>query len=406
MKGIETMKVLVINAGSSSLKYQLIDMTDESVLAKGNCERIGTDGSFIGFKTNDGQKIERKTEMKNHTQAFRAVKEALLDKEYGAITDLSEVTAIGHRIVQGGAYFDRSVLIDADVHAKIEELSPLAPLHNPAHLQGIDACTEVFGTEIPQVAVFDTAFHQTMPEKAFMYAVPYEYYEKYGVRKYGFHGTSHRYVSAKMAELLGRPIEETKIITCHIGNGASVAAIKDGKVIDTSMGLTPLAGVMMGSRSGDIDPSAVTYIMDKLHLQPQEMADFLNKKSGVLGITGISSDMRDIEEAANKGNERAQLALRMYNYRIKKYIGSYAAAMGGVDVIVWTAGVGENQISTRMEACSGLEFLGVKMDAEANNCRGEEKLISAPDSKVQVWVVPTDEEIVIARDTMELVKKS
>ncbi len=308
MKGIETMKVLVINAGSSSLKYQLIDMTDESVLAKGNCERIGTDGSFIGFKTNDGQKIERKTEMKNHTQAFRAVKEALLDKEYGAITDLSEVTAIGHRIVQGGAYFDRSVLIDADVHAKIEELSPLAPLHNPAHLQGIDACTEVFGTEIPQVAVFDTAFHQTMPEKAYMYAVPYEYYEKYGVRKYGFHGTSHRYVSAKMAELLGRPIEETKIITCHIGNGSSITAVDGGKVIDTTMGLTPLGGFMMGTRSGSLDPSVVTFIGEKEGMTMAEASEMLNKKSGLLGVSGVSSDDRDVTAAEKEGNHRAKLA--------------------------------------------------------------------------------------------------
>jgi len=258
---------------------------------------------------------------------------------------------------------------------------------------------------VPQVTVFDNAFHATMPPEAYLYAIPYELYEKYHVRRYGFHGTSHRYVSHRVAELMGKDIKDLKIITCHIGNGASVAAIKDGKVIDTSMGLTPLAGVMMGSRSGDIDPSAVTYVMEKLGKQPQEMADFLNKESGVLGITGISSDMRDVEEAASKGNERAQLALRMYNYRIKKYIGAYAAAMGGVDVIVWTAGVGENQISTRMGACSGLEFLGIKMDEEANNSRGEEKLISAPDSKVQVWVVPTDEEIVIARDTMELTKK-
>ncbi|WP_405318249.1 acetate/propionate family kinase [Ruminococcus sp.] len=399
------MKVLVINAGSSSLKYQLIDMTDESVLAKGNCERIGTDGSFIGFKTNDGQKIERKTEMKNHTQAFRAVKEALLDKEYGAITDLSEVTAIGHRIVQGGAYFDRSVLIDADVHAKIEELSPLAPLHNPAHLQGIDACTEVFGTEIPQVAVFDTAFHQTMPEKAYMYAVPYEYYEKYGVRKYGFHGTSHRYVSAKMAELLGRPIEETKIITCHIGNGSSITAVDGGKVIDTTMGLTPLGGFMMGTRSGSLDPSVVTFIGEKEGMTMAEASEMLNKKSGLLGVSGVSSDDRDVTAAEKEGNHRAKLAHEMLYYQIAQYIGSYYVALGGCDAIVFTAGLGENQPCLREGVCNYLECLGVKLDKEANNntIHGRQGTLTAPDSKIRVELIATDEEMVIARDTRDIV---
>ena len=405
MKGIETMKVLVINAGSSSLKYQLIDMTDECVLAKGNCERIGTDGSFIGFKTNDGQKIERKTEMKNHTQAFRAVKEALLDKEYGAITDLSEVTAIGHRIVQGGAYFDRSVLIDADVHAKIEELSPLAPLHNPAHLQGIDACTEVFGTEIPQVAVFDTAFHQTMPEKAYMYAVPYEYYEKYGVRKYGFHGTSHRYVSAKMAELLGRPIEETKIITCHIGNGSSITAVDGGKVIDTTMGLTPLGGFMMGTRSGSLDPSVVTFIGEKEGMTMAEASEMLNKKSGLLGVSGVSSDDRDVTAAEKEGNHRAKLAHEMLYYQIAQYIGSYYVALGGCDAIVFTAGLGENQPCLREGVCNYLECLGVKLDKEVNNntIHGRQGTLTAPDSKIRVELIATDEEMVIARDTRDIV---
>ena len=405
MKGIETMKVLVINAGSSSLKYQLIDMTDESVLAKGNCERIGTDGSFIGFKTNDGQKIERKTEMKNHTQAFRAVKEALLDKEYGAITDLSEVTAIGHRIVQGGAYFDRSVLIDADVHAKIEELSPLAPLHNPAHLQGIDACTEVFGTEIPQVAVFDTAFHQTMPEKAYMYAVPYEYYEKYGVRKYGFHGTSHRYVSAKMAELLGRPIEETKIITCHIGNGSSITAVDGGKVIDTTMGLTPLGGFMMGTRSGSLDPSVVTFIGEKEGMTMAEASEMLNKKSGLLGVSGVSSDDRDVTAAEKEGNHRAKLAHEMLYYQIAQYIGSYYVALGGCDAIVFTAGLGENQPCLREGVCNYLECLGVKLDKEVNNntIHGRQGTLTSPDSKIRVELIATDEEMVIARDTRDIV---
>ena len=380
-------------------------MDDESVLAQGGVERIGLDNAFLKLTLPNGEKKILMHDMPDHKEGVNFVFQTLLSEEYGAIKSLDEIDAVGHRIVQGGDLFEKSCLVNEGVEAGIESLCDLAPVHNAGHLKGIRAVDHLM-PEVPQVTVFDNAFHSTMPAHAYLYAVPYELYEKYHVRRYGFHGTSHRYVSHRVAELMGKDIKDLKIITCHIGNGASVAAIKDGKVIDTSMGLTPLAGVMMGSRSGDIDASAVTYIMDKLNLKPQEMADFLNKKSGVLGITGISSDMRDIEEAASKGNERAQLALRMYNYRIKKYIGSYAAAMGGVDVIVWTAGVGENQISTRMEACSGLEFLGVKMDAEANNCRGEEKLISAPDSKVQVWVVPTDEEIVIARDTMELVKKS
>ena len=398
------MKILVLNCGSSSIKYKLYNMDDESVLAQGGVERIGLDNAFLKLTLPNGEKKILMHDMPDHKEGVNFVFQTLLSEEYGAIKSLDEIDAVGHRIVQGGDLFEKSCLVNEGVEAGIESLCDLAPVHNAGHLKGIRAVDHLM-PNVPQVTVFDNAFHSTMPAHAYLYAVPYELYEKYHVRRYGFHGTSHRYVSHRVAELMGKDIKDLKIITCHIGNGASVAAIKDGKVIDTSMGLTPLAGVMMGSRSGDIDPSAVTYIMDKLHLQPQEMADFLNKKSGVLGITGISSDMRDIEEAAKNGNERAQLALRMYNYRIKKYIGSYAAAMGGVDVIVWTAGVGENQISTRMEACSGLEFLGVKMDAEANNCRGEEKLISAPDSKVQVWVVPTDEEIVIARDTMELVKK-
>ncbi len=399
------MKILVLNCGSSSIKYKLYNMDDESVLAQGGVERIGLDNAFLKLTLPNGEKKILMHDMPDHKEGVNFVFQQLLSEEYGAIKSLDEIDAVGHRIVQGGDLFEKSCIVNEGVEAGIESLCDLAPVHNAGHLKGIRAVDHLM-PEVPQVTVFDNAFHSTMPAHAYLYAVPYELYEKYHVRRYGFHGTSHRYVSHRVAELMGKDIKDLKIITCHIGNGASVAAIKDGKVIDTSMGLTPLAGVMMGSRSGDIDASAVTYIMDKLNLKPQEMADFLNKKSGVLGITGISSDMRDIEEAASKGNERAQLALRMYNYRIKKYIGSYAAAMGGVDVIVWTAGVGENQISTRMEACSGLEFLGVKMDAEANNCRGEEKLISAPDSKVQVWVVPTDEEIVIARDTMELVKKS
>ena len=406
MKGWTSMKVLVINAGSSSLKYQLIDMTDESVLAKGNCERIGTDGAFIGFKTTDGQKIERPAEMKNHTQAFLAVKEALLDPEFGAIKELSEVSAIGHRVVQGGAYFDRSVLIDADVIEKIKELSPLAPLHNPAHIQGIDACTEVFGADVPQVAVFDTAFHQTMPEKAFMYAVPYEYYEKLGVRKYGFHGTSHRYVSAKMAELMGKPIEETKIITCHIGNGSSITAVDGGKVIDTTMGLTPLGGFLMGTRSGSLDPSVVTFIAEKEGFTPAQMSDLLNKKSGLLGISGVSSDDRDVTAAEKAGNHRAKLAHDMLYYQIAQYIGSYYVALGGCDAIVFTAGLGENQPCLREGVCNYLECIGVKLDKDANNnmIHGRQGTLTAPDSKIRVELIATDEEMVIARDTRDIVE--
>ena len=400
------MKVLVINAGSSSLKYQLIDMTDESVLAKGNCERIGTDGAFIGFKTDDGQKIERKPEMKNHTQAFEAVKNALIDPEYGAIKDLSEVAAIGHRIVQGGAYFDHSVLIDADVLGKIEELSPLAPLHNPAHIQGINACTEVFGKDVPQVAVFDTAFHQTMPEKAYMYAVPYEYYEKLGVRKYGFHGTSHRYVSAKMAEIMGKPIEDLKIITCHIGNGSSITAIDGGKVIDTTMGLTPLGGFMMGTRSGSLDPSVVTFIAEKEGFTAAEMSDLLNKKSGLLGVSGISSDDRDVTAAEKEGNHRAALAHQMLYYQIAQYIGSFYVALGGCDAIVFTAGLGENQPCLREGVCNYLECLGVNLDKDVNNAtiHGRQGKLTTDDSKIRVELIATDEEMVIARDTKAIVE--
>ena len=397
------MKILVLNCGSSSIKYKLYNMDDESVLAQGGVERIGLDNAFLKLTLPNGEKKILMHDMPDHKEGVNFVFQQLLSEEYGAIKSLDEIDAVGHRIVQGGDLFEKSCLVNEGVEAGIESLCDLAPVHNAGHLKGIRAVNHLM-PKVPQVTVFDNAFHSTMPPHAYLYAVPYELYEKYHVRRYGFHGTSHRYVSHRVAELMGKDIKDLKIITCHIGNGASVAAIKDGKVIDTSMGLTPLAGVMMGSRSGDIDPSAVTYLMNKLNLQPQEMADFLNKKSGVLGITGISSDMRDIESAAEEGNERARLALDMYNYRIKKYIGAYAAAMGGVDAIVWTAGVGENQIGTRLEACADLEFIGVKMDAEANNCRGVERLISTPDSRVQVWVIPTDEEIVIARDTMELVK--
>lgn len=397
------MKILVLNCGSSSIKYKLYNMDDESVLAQGGVERIGLDEAFLKLTLPNGEKKTLMHDMPDHKEGVNFVFQTLLSKEYGAIKSLDEIDAVGHRIVQGGDLFEKSCIVTKEVEDGIESLCDLAPVHNAGHLKGIRAVDHLMPT-VPQVTVFDNAFHSTMPDYAYLYAVPYEIYEKYHVRRYGFHGTSHRYVSHRLAELLGKDIKDLKIITCHIGNGASVAAIKDGKVMDTSMGLTPLAGVMMGSRSGDIDASAVTYIMEKLGKKPQEMADYLNKESGVLGISGISSDMRDVENAANEGNERAKLALKMYFYRIKKYIGAYAAAMGGVDAIAFTAGVGENQIDMRKESCAGLEFLGIKIDDAKNNTRGKEAEISTDDSKVKVWVVPTDEEIVIARDTMNLVQ--
>lgn len=399
------MKILVLNCGSSSVKYKLIELDDnaQNVLAEGGVEKVGLPDSFLKFKYN-GEKVTITTSMPNHNVAIRIILDNLTSAKYGCIKDFGEIDAVGHRVVHGGEKFNSSVLITDEVIAKVKECYDLAPLHNPANIVGIEAISEIM-PDVPQVGVFDTAFHQTMPARAYMYALPYEVYEKYGVRRYGFHGTSHRYVARRSCEFLGLPYEQQRIITCHIGNGASVSAVKFGKCVDTSMGLTPLAGVMMGSRSGDIDPSAVTFLMEKLGKKPQEMADFLNKESGVLGITGISSDMREIENAAAEGNERAKLALKMYNYRIKKYIGAYAAAMGGVDIIVWTAGVGENQIGTRLEACSDLEFLGIKIDEEANKVRGEEAIISTPDSKVTVCVIPTDEELMIAKDTMALLQK-
>lgn len=396
------MKILVLNCGSSSIKYKLYDMNDHSVLAAGGVERIGLGEAFLKVTLPNGEKRVIMHDMPDHKEGVNFVFQTLLDKEIGAIKDLSEIDAVGHRVVQGGDKFCESTLVTPEVEQGIEELCDLAPVHNAGHLRGIRAVDALMPTT-PQVVVFDNAFHSTMPEHAFLYAVPYELYEKYHVRRYGFHGTSHRYVSQRVCDFLGCDIKTQRIITCHIGNGASMAAIKYGKCIDTSMGLTPLEGLMMGSRSGDIDPSAVTYLMDKLGKKPQEMADFLNKESGVLGITGISSDMREIESAAEAGNKRARLALDMYNYRIKKYIGAYAAAMGGVDIIVWTAGVGENQVGTRLDACSHLEFLGIKIDEEANKVRGEETIISTPDSKVTVCVIPTDEELVIASDTMKIV---
>lgn len=337
------MKILVINAGSSSLKYQLFDMDNEKVLAKGNCERIGMEGSMIGHKTFDGRHKEMQVPMADHTAAFMQVKQALTDPEAGVITDLNEVSAIGHRIVQGGSLFSESVLVDEQVIEGIESLIPLAPLHNKAHVQAIRACIDVFGKEVPEVVVFDTAFHSTMPRKAYMYPIPYEYYEKYKIRRYGFHGTSHRYVSARCAELMGQDIQKLKIITCHLGNGSSIAAVEGGRVIDTSMGLTPLDGFMMGTRTGTLDPSVVTFLAEKEKLTPSQMSDLLNKKSGLLGISGVSSDDRDVTKAANEGNDRAKLAHEMLRYEIAKFIGSYYVALGGCDAIVFTAGLGENQ---------------------------------------------------------------
>lgn len=397
------MKILVLNCGSSSIKYKLYDMTDESVLAQGGVERIGLDEAFIKVKLDNGDKKTIMADLPTHKEGVALVFKVLLDPEIGALKSLEEIDAVGHRIVQGGDLFEKSCIVTPEVEQGIESLIDLAPVHNAGHLRGIRAVNALM-PDVPQVTVFDNAFHSTMPAYAYLYAVPYEFYEKYHVRRYGFHGTSHRYVSQRVCEFLGVDITKQKIITCHIGNGASVAAVKYGKVIDTSMGLTPLAGLMMGSRCGDIDPSAVTYLMQKTGKAPQEMADFLNKESGVAGITGLSSDMREIENADREGNERAHLALQMYNYRIKKYIGAYAAAMNGVDIIVFTAGVGENQEGVRWDSCTDLEYLGVKMDKERNHCRGVEQVLSADDSKVKVVMIPTDEEIVIARDTMELVK--
>lgn len=401
------MKILVINAGSSSLKYQLFDMDDEKVLAKGNCERIGMEGSLIGHKTSDGRHREVKVAMPDHTAAFMQVKDALTDSEVGVIKDLKEVSAIGHRIVQGGALFSKSVLVDDKVIEGIESLIPLAPLHNKAHVQAIRACVDVFGREVPEVVVFDTAFHSTMPRKAYMYPIPYEYYEKYKIRRYGFHGTSHRYVSARCAELMGEDIKNLKIITCHLGNGSSIAAVDGGKVIDTSMGLTPLDGFMMGTRTGTLDPSVVTFLAEKESMSPAQMSDMLNKKSGLLGISGVSSDDRDVTKGVIEGNDRCKLAHEMLRYEISKFIGSYYVALGGCDAIVFTAGLGENQPHHREAIGESLACLGVEVDKDKNNAaiKGHEGLISTPDSKIKVYVIPTNEELVIARDTEQIVKE-
>ena len=398
------MKVLVINAGSSSLKYQLMDTDTRTVLAKGLCERIGIDGRLTHKVPAKDLKLEFEIAMPTHAEAIQSVLDALTSAEHGVIRSMSEIDAVGHRVVHGGEKFAASARIDADVMAALEECIPLAPLHNPANITGIKACQAVMPST-PMVAVFDTAFHQTMPARSYIYALPYEYYEKDKVRRYGFHGTSHKYVAGRAAAMLGKPIEQLKIITCHLGNGSSVSAIDGGRSVDTSMGFTPLAGVPMGTRSGDLDAGILEYLMNKYGMDIKEMLNVLNKKSGVLGISGVSSDFRDLEEAAKAGNDRAQLALDSFQYSVKKLVGAYAAAMGGVDAIVFTAGVGENDAVTRMAIASGLEFMGVKMDAEANNTRGHEAVVSAADSKVKVLLIPTDEELMIAMDTAEIVGK-
>ncbi len=396
------MKILVLNSGSSSLKYQLIDMTNEEVIAKGNFERIGIENSFLTHKVGDEKHVIEKT-VSNHEEAIKIVLDQFTNPEYGVIKDLSEIDAVGHRLVHGGEKFASSVVINDEVIEKVKECSTLAPLHNPAGILGIEACKRLM-PNTPMCGVFDTAFHQTMPKKAYIYPIPYEYYEKYGVRRYGFHGTSHRFVSERAAKLMGGLRDDLKIVTCHLGQGASIAAVKGGKCLDTSMGLTPLAGIPMGSRSGDLDPAIVKYLMDNEHLSISEIDTILNKKSGVFGISGVSPDSRDIEEAAANGNERAILALETYNYIVAQFIAKYGVTMQGIDAIVFTAGIGENAASTRQGICDNLKYLGVKLDPEKNKTRGEEIEISAPDSKIKVFVIPTNEELVIARDTMNLVK--
>ena len=398
------MKILVLNCGSSSIKYKLFDMTTKEVLAQGGIEKIGLVGSFLTLTLPNGEKKILEKDIPEHTAGIEFILNTLVSPEYGAIKSLDEINAVGHRMVHGGERFSESVLLNKEVLDAFIACNDLAPLHNPANLKGVNAVSAIL-PNVPQVGVFDTAFHQTMPDYAYMYAIPYELYEKYGVRRYGFHGTSHRYVSQRVCEFLGVDPKGKKIITCHIGNGGSISAIKDGKCIDTSMGLTPLEGLVMGTRSGDIDAGAVTFIMEKEGLNATGVSNLLNKKSGVLGVSGVSSDMRELEAAVAAGNPKAILAEKMYFYRIKKYIGAYAAALGGVDIILFTGGVGENQANCRSEVCEGLEFMGVKIDLEKNKVRGEEAIISADDSKVTVAVIPTDEELMIASDTLAILNK-
>ena len=396
------MKVLVINAGSSSLKYQLYDMSNESVLAKGLVERIGIEGSILSHRPEGKDKYVVRTEMPDHKVAIGLVLEALVDDEVGVIKSVDEISAVGHRIVHGGEKYSKSVLLDDALMEELKEVSKLAPLHNPPALIGIRACRDLM-PNTPMTAVFDTSFHQTMEPTAYMYALPYELYESDKIRRYGFHGTSHKYVANRAAEMLNRDVTNMKIVTCHLGNGSSITAVKHGKAIDTSMGFTPLAGLMMGTRTGDLDPAIVTYLMAEKGWDAKAVDNLLNKKSGVLGISGVSSDFRDLEKAAGEGNKRAQLALDMFYYRVKKYIGAYAAAMGGVDAIVFTAGLGENSPDAREEILKGLDFLGFEVDLEKDNVRGKETIFSSDNSKVKLMVIPTNEELMIAKDTKELI---
>ena len=400
------MNVLVINAGSSSLKYQLLNPETGALLAKGLCERIGIDGKFTYKPQIEGKQVLDAVDvaMPTHSEAIQAVLNALVDPQNGVIASMDKIDAVGHRVVHGGEKFASSVLITDEVMAAIEECNPLAPLHNPANIIGINACKAVLGDKVPQVAVFDTAFHQTMPAKAYTYAIPYEYYENDKMRRYGFHGTSHRYVSKRCAEILGKDPSELKIVSCHLGNGSSLAAVDGGKSVDTSMGLTPLAGLPMGTRSGDMDAGVIEFIANKYGMNVSEAVNMLNKKSGVLGISGVSSDFRDLEGAAEKGNKRAALAIEVFEYRVRKMIGEYAAAMGGVDAVIFTAGVGENSPELREEFVKGLEFMGITIDPEKNKVRGEERIVSKDGAPVKVLVIPTNEELMIAMDTMEIVK--
>lgn len=395
------MKILVLNCGSSSIKYKLFDMTQKEVIAQGGVEKIGLSGSFLKFTLPDGGKKVLEKDIPEHTLGIEFILNTLINSEYGAIKSLDEIDAVGHRMVHGGEKFSKSVLLTQEVLDAFTACNDLAPLHNPANLKGVNAISAILPS-VPQVGVFDTAFHQTMPNYAYLYAIPYDLYKKYGIRRYGFHGTSHRYVSQRVCEFLGVQPEGKKIITCHIGNGGSISAVKDGKCIDTTMGLTPLEGLMMGTRCGDIDAGAVTFLMDKEGLDITGISDLLNKKSGVAGMMNGSSDMRDLEAAVANGDKQAILTEKMYFYRIKKYIGAYAAALGGVDIIVFTGGVGENQTTCRSGACEGLEFMGVKIDAEKNKVRGKEKVVSTDDSTVKVVIIPTDEELMIASDTLTI----
>ena len=397
------MNVLVINAGSSSLKYQLMDPQTKEVLAKGLCERIGIDGRLTHKVPATDGKYEFDIPMPTHAEAIQAVLDALTSPDHGVIKSMSEIDAVGHRVVHGGEKFSASVLIDEDVMQAIRDCVPLAPLHNPANITGIEACQKVM-PGVPMVAVFDTAFHQTMPKSHYMYAIPYEYYEKYKIRRYGFHGTSHKYVSQQAAEMLGRPLEELRLVTCHLGNGSSICAINRGKSFDTSMGFTPLDGLPMGTRAGNVDPAIIEFLMEHENLSAAEVINILNKKSGMLGISGVSSDFRDLDTAVEEGNERAILAKDMFNISVKKMIGSYIAEMGGVDAIIFTAGVGENGPDTRANVVSGLEFMGVKIDPEKNNTRGKEVDVATDDSKVRILVIPTNEELMIAMDTAAITR--